>query len=194
MTPAELFDAEKLARIVDPDKKVTGDRLGQFATFGKDLVSNILQTVGSQVIGKETGLGQEIAKKRGSFMKVIEERAFKKDDVSQGLMSQAAIALSGVGDMGMTGADKLIELVGARTKPVSATKPAEAADPRLVGDYKIQLAAQQESLYAGMNNALTSMGQTFANAESEINAIISQLANNTTTSIGGMKVTGTTAR
>jgi hypothetical protein len=194
LSPAELYDRQKLADIVDPYKRVTGDRLGKFGTLGEGLVSNMLQTVGSQVIGKETDLGREIHKSGGSFENVIKARSGKTDTYSLGLMQEAAISLSGVGDMGMTTAHGVLDLVGAKTRPVPATTTKDAADKRVVDDYRITLASQQESLYAGMNNALTSMGRTFANAEAEINTIISELSNNTTTNIGGMKVTGTTAR
>lgn len=196
MTPAELLDKEKLANIIDPYGK-DPNRVVRAQLLGEKLSGGLFDTAASQVVSKTTALGQALSSGQysgaGGLGRLVTDISGKKDPTSIGMMREISMSLGQIGDMGTEQARAMAEAFGARGAKVTAPALKEGARQPLVDQEKVTLATQTESLYAGMNTALTTLTGVFANAQSEISNIISQLANNTTTKITGQQVV-TTAR
>jgi hypothetical protein len=193
LTPAELLDKEKVANIVDPYGR-DPNRLSRAQALGEKLSGGFFDTAASQVISKRTPLGQVLSSGQyagqGGLGKLITDISGKKDAGSVGMMREISMSLGQVGDMGVEQARAMATAFGSRGAKGSAPSLKEAATQGLVDQERLSLATQTESLYAGMNTALSTLTNVFANAQSEITNIISQLANNTTTNMTGQQVVG----
>jgi hypothetical protein len=200
LSPAELADPQKLMRIIDPyGPQLPSDAgyakaLKRARTTGEGLLGGIFDTAASQLVEKKTPLGQMLTSKggfggAGGFGKLISEIA--QNPAMRGYRSEAAMALAPVVG-GIEQAQQLMESYAARGQKPTSEPLKEAANRAIVDAQRVSIAQQTEAVYAGFNTALEGLQGTFANAQSEILNIMSQLSNNTASNITtGSMITST---
>jgi hypothetical protein len=198
LRPEEYGDTEKIMKLINPygPKVVNGiPQAGYLKSFaeaqavGERMQANLFDVAQSQTVERGGQLGQLLKGKKKGFLSEFIESG-QTDPKYAGYMAELAQSLAGtVG--GVSQAEQMIEAYARRKVKVTGRAAADAADPRLVGAERVTAATQTEALYAGFNQALTTLQSTFSNAQSEITNIISQLSNNTAANMTGGKMVGT---
>lgn len=197
LKPEEYMDTEKIMRLINPygPRVVNGipqaGYLKEFAKaqmVGERMTSQLFDVAQSQVVERSGELGKLLKGKGKGFLGSFIEGG-QTDPKYAGYMEELAQSIAGtVG--GVEQGRQMIEAYARRKVKVSGGTAADAADPRLVGQERLTAATQTEALYAGFNQALTTLQSTFSNAQSEITNIISQLSNNTAANMTGGKMVG----
>lgn len=193
LSPMEMLDSKKMENLIDPYGNMDPvEREAKAKQLGRTLINKgIFGTVASQMVSKTSPLGQMLATEKyqqTGLGGIIQDLPTMDKKLAKGLTTQIAGTIGQIGGIGMQPARGLVEAFQGMDKGVTPAGMGEAARKELVDQQKLQASLETDQLYAGMNYALSGIASTFQSAQSAIQDIISQLANNTTTNITGKLV------